>query len=76
MTIARNDTSGTSVFGAMTIAEFCRVYGVGRTMAFAQLKSGALRAKKCGTRTLIPHVEAERWLNSLPSTQSTGELDD
>lgn len=50
---------------AMTIAEFCQRYGIGRTSAYYELKAGRLKAKKCGRKTLILQASAIEWLNSL-----------
>ena len=52
--------------GAMTVAEFCATYNIGRTFLYQQIKEGRLAARKAGTRTLIERSEAERWLRSLP----------
>jgi excisionase family DNA binding protein len=56
--------------GALTIADFCREYGIGRTATYAEIKAGRLSAVKCGSRTLIARAEAERWLASLPAADS------
>jgi excisionase family DNA binding protein len=46
--------------------EFCNRYGVSSTTFYELLKGGKLKALKCGTKTLIDEVEAERWKASLP----------
>jgi excisionase family DNA binding protein len=51
---------------AMSIAEFCESYGLGRTKAYEELKSGRLRARKIGKRTVIIEDDAEEWLGHLP----------
>jgi excisionase family DNA binding protein len=51
---------------AMSIDEFCDGYGLGRTKAYEELKSGRLRGRKIGKRTLITEDDAEDWLRSLP----------
>ncbi len=51
---------------AMSIAEFCECYDTGRTTAYQEIKSGRLRARKCGRRTKITEDDAEDWLRSLP----------
>jgi excisionase family DNA binding protein len=51
---------------AMSIAEFCERYGVGRTKAYEELKSGRLRGRKIGKRTIITEDDAEDWLQHLP----------
>jgi hypothetical protein len=54
---------------ARSIAAFCEAYSVGRTYVFEQIRIGALKAKKAGTRTLISHEEGERWYAALPSAR-------
>jgi excisionase family DNA binding protein len=51
---------------AMSIAEFCERYGPGRTTAYEELKSGRLRGRKVGKRTIIAEDDAEDWLRRLP----------
>jgi len=51
---------------AMSIAEFCERYGPGRTKVYEELKSGRLRGRKIGKRTIITEDEAEEWLQCLP----------
>jgi excisionase family DNA binding protein len=51
---------------AMNITEFCERYGPGRTTAYEELKSGRLRARKIGRRTIITEDDAEDWLRNLP----------
>lgn len=50
---------------ALTIAEFCERYSVGRTTTYGLMKSGALTIVKVGARTLIPVECAEAWFASL-----------
>jgi excisionase family DNA binding protein len=56
---------------AMSIDEFCRDYGVGRTTAYEELNAGRLRARKCGKRTIITTDAAEDWLRALPALEPT-----
>lgn len=56
--------------GALTIDEFCRWARAGRTMAYAEIKAGRLRAVKIGSRTVIPMENARAWLASLPQRAS------
>src|SRR4051812_19825823 len=51
---------------AMSIADFCERYGPGRTTAYEELKSGRLRGRKIGKRTIITEDDAEDWLRCLP----------
>jgi Helix-turn-helix domain len=51
---------------AMSIDYFCQRYGLGRTKAYEELKSGRLRGRKIGKRTIVTEDDAEEWLLSLP----------
>ena len=51
---------------AMSLAEFCRRYGPGKTKAYEEIKFGRLRARKIGKRTVITEDDAEDWLQHLP----------
>ena len=55
---------------AMSIAQFCGRYGVGRTKTYEELKSGRLRGRKIGTRTIIAEDDAEDWLRHLPAMEA------
>ena len=52
---------------AYSIGEFCTRYGLGRSKAYDELRSGRLRGVKVGKRTLIREDDAEAWLLSLPT---------
>jgi excisionase family DNA binding protein len=56
---------------AMSIAEFCDLYGPGRTTAYQEIKLGRLRAHKCGKRTIITEDDAEDWLQRLPTVSGS-----
>lgn len=49
-----------------TIREFSDSYGPGRTKAYEEIKSGRLRGRKIGKRTIITEDDAEDWLRNLP----------
>lgn len=57
---------------ALTIPEFCTLYGIGRTFTYEEIGAGRLRVRKAGKRTLIRKVDADDWLNSLPETPTKG----
>ncbi len=59
--------SNQTVSGVFSVNEFCQWACIGRTAAYAEMKARRLSVKKFGNRTLIPKMEAERWLASLPS---------
>lgn len=50
----------------MSIAQFSENYGIGRTKTCEELKSGRLRGRKIGKRTIITEDDAEDWLRRLP----------
>ena len=54
----------------MSIAEFCERYGLGRTKAYEEIKSGRLRGRKIGKRTIIAEDDAEDWLRHLPAMEA------
>ena len=43
---------------------------VGRTLIFAEIKSGRLKAYKAGARTLITDEALKAWISSLPTRAS------
>ena len=51
----------------MTVQQFCDWAHVGRSRAYDQINSGALRMFKFGRRTLIRTVDAEAWLDAISS---------
>jgi excisionase family DNA binding protein len=61
--------SATDSRRAFPIREFCRQYGVGRTVTYQEIASGRLRAVKVGRRTLITYDAAEAWLAALPELE-------
>lgn len=61
------ELDGADALGAMTVREFCERYRIGRTRAYELINRGALRAVKCGSRTLILARDARAWERSLPT---------
>jgi hypothetical protein len=51
---------------AFTIKEAVRASGLSRSMLYVAIGEGALRARKCGARTLILDTDLRRFLRSLP----------
>jgi hypothetical protein len=47
---------------AFSIDEFCRRYGIGRQLAYDEIKAGRLKVIKRGRRTLVRRVDAAEWL--------------
>ena len=55
---------------AYTVAEACRVSGIGRTSLYQAIKNGKLKALKRGRRTLILAEDLISGLKSQPSMQT------
>lgn len=53
------------------IEDASRMIGCCRASLYKLLNSGEIRAKKQGTRTLIPVAELRRYAESLPDMQPT-----
>jgi hypothetical protein len=51
---------------AFTIKEAVRASGLSRSMLYVAIGDGALRARKCGARTVILETDLRRFLRSLP----------
>jgi excisionase family DNA binding protein len=51
---------------AFTVKEAARASGLSRSLLYLAIGRGALRAKKCGARTLILESDLRRFLRSLP----------
>jgi hypothetical protein len=51
---------------ALSIAAFCRAYGIGRSKTYELIGAGIIEAKKFGAKTLIDRASAQRWYRSLP----------
>lgn len=51
---------------AFTVNEFCKAFGVSRTLVYEEIKAGRVQSKKAGRRTLIPVQSALEWLEALP----------
>jgi hypothetical protein len=54
----------------LSVAEFARAVSIGRTRAFEEIRSGRLRARKIGRRTIIAFPDIEAWLSTLPTAAS------
>lgn len=52
---------------AIDIPSAAKAAGICRAQLYVELRSGRLKARKCGRRTLIEIDEIKRWLRSLPT---------
>ena len=55
---------------AFTIKEAARAAGLSRSLLYVAIARGALRARKCGARTLILDTDLRRFLHNLPRLES------
>jgi hypothetical protein len=60
---------------AYSVEKFVRTFNIGRSTIYEEIRSGRLKIRKAGARTLIPHEDAMAWLNGLP-TQSVDRTKD
>lgn len=56
--------------GAITIAEFCRRYGISQSKLYLMLSAGELKAVKVGRRTLLLKRDIRAWERRLPAMAS------
>jgi excisionase family DNA binding protein len=56
---------------ALSVKEACKVSSLGRTTFYKYVKYGRIRARKCGSRTIILWDELEQDLKSLPRVGRT-----
>jgi excisionase family DNA binding protein len=50
---------------AVTIADACRLIGLGRSKLYEEISTGRIKALKAGKRTLIPVASLKDWLARL-----------
>jgi hypothetical protein len=51
---------------AFSVEEFATAYHIGRSSVFEEIKSGRLKARKVGNRTIITNQDADDWRQNLP----------
>jgi hypothetical protein len=64
----RNDQKFSKL--ALSISEVVKASGVGRTLVFAEIKTGRLLARKCGRRTVVLIDDLQDWLRAMPSSRA------
>jgi excisionase family DNA binding protein len=52
---------------ALTVREFCALYGICRDTFYREVRCRRLRAVKLGTKTLVLNPDADAWAASLPA---------
>ncbi|GGE05592.1 hypothetical protein GCM10011529_09970 [Polymorphobacter glacialis] len=53
--------------GFYSIAEFLRIYALGRTSLYRAAKAGQIRITKIGRSSRIAKSDAKAWADSLPT---------
>jgi excisionase family DNA binding protein len=56
---------------ARSVEDTARLAGVGRTTVFEAIRTGQLRARKIGRRTVILDQDSRAWLNAMPLAGQT-----
>ncbi len=56
------------------IREICARTRLSRTSIYGEIKSGALKARKAGRRTVILAQDFEEWLEHLPLVRPSREV--
>lgn len=54
----------------LSINEFCEFANIGRTYTYQLINAGKIKAVKLGNKTLIPKIEMDNWLETLPAYTS------
>jgi excisionase family DNA binding protein len=58
---------------AISVAELCHRYGIGKTLVYQEIKFGRLKVAKIGRRTLVRVADAQAWFEAAASLKS-GEV--
>lgn len=58
--------------GAMSVNDFAKWAGIGRTTAWKELREGNLRAVKVSARTIVRFEDATHWLATRPQLEIRG----
>ena len=54
---------------AVSVEEAALISGLGRTSIYGAVKSGALKARKAGRRTIVLKSDLQAWLAALPTIE-------
>lgn len=57
---------------AMSVPQAAILCGLSRAKLYEFIRSGELKIRKCGSRTLIRYEDLQELVDSLPSPQSVG----
>lgn len=51
----------------LTVDEFCKLIGIGRSTAYKAIAAGDLKVRKYGKRTFVTQDERKRFVENMPS---------
>ena len=71
MKISNATTSAAAEKLAFSIPDVVHSSGLCRTLIYAEIRAGRLRARKCGRRTIILRHDLEAFLQGLPGAVAT-----
>lgn len=60
---------------AVTVREAADLCGISRAKLYELIKDGALKIRKCGSRTVIRYEDLQYLIDSLPAPQVVGGKD-
>lgn len=58
---------------AFEVNEFCRLFSIGRTTFYEEVKARRLTVRKIGSKTIILADDVRQWMADLPSTAPSGQ---
>jgi excisionase family DNA binding protein len=58
-------TSAETQRRALSVEQFCKRYGIGKSTLYVQIREGRLRLRKIGKRSVIAVEDAEIWFRNL-----------
>ena len=67
MTPDKNPSTPIIGLQAYSVENFGDSFSIGRSTIYEEIRSGRLKVRKAGARTLISHEDAMAWLNALPT---------
>lgn len=54
---------------AYSVSDVVEMVGIGRTKFYELVKSGQIKTRKVGNRTIVLATDLEAWLSTLPSSE-------
>lgn len=52
--------------GARSVDEFCGWAGIGRSKFYAEVRTGRLKVRKIGRKSVVTDADGQAWLDALP----------